>query len=130
MASDWPLARTPFFFIGPRPYRETELAAYIRREHRRGRHLAEILNDSYLDRRGGDALLRAVLRRPSLIRALRQDVADAFRLQEAELEQTRWGSGARAWEKRGERPLTRRKDGRESGAQANTFAPPECPPAG
>jgi hypothetical protein len=84
MAPGWPLARTPYFFIGPRPYREAELAAYIRREHRRGRHLTDILDDPYLDRRS-EALVRAVLRHPSLIRALREDVVDAIRLQETEL---------------------------------------------
>jgi hypothetical protein len=83
---EWPLARTPFYFIGPRPYREAELAAYIRREHRRGRPLAEILNDPYFDRRGHQGLLRAVLRQPGLIRALGQDVVDAIRLQESELQ--------------------------------------------
>jgi hypothetical protein len=79
------LARTPFyFFIGPRPYREAELAAYIRRHHRRGRRLAEILDDPYLRNRG--ALLRAVLGNPTLIRALGEDVAEAIRLQEDDLE--------------------------------------------
>jgi len=85
----WPLARTPYYFIGPRPYREAELAAYIRREHRRGRRLAEILDDPYVHNRGGRALLETVLGSPDLIRALGQDVADAIRLQEAELELTR-----------------------------------------
>jgi hypothetical protein len=73
-----PLERTPFFFIGPRPYREAELAAHIIREHGRGRDLDQILNDPYLERRGGRALVRAVLRRPDLIRALGRDVADAI----------------------------------------------------
>jgi hypothetical protein len=85
----WPLARTPFFFIGPRPFLEAELAAYIRREHRRGRRLAEILEDPYVHNRGGQALLRAVMSSPSLIRALGQDVVEAIRLQEGQLELTR-----------------------------------------
>lgn len=89
MASGWPLARTPFFFLGPRLYREAELAAYIRREHARGRNLAEILYDPYLNRHGSQALLHAVLRRSGLIRALRQDVADAIRLRQCELRQQR-----------------------------------------
>jgi hypothetical protein len=92
----WPLARTPFYFIGPRPFREAELAAYIRREHRRGRRLAEILDDPYVERRGRQGLVRAVLQRPSLIRALRQDVVDAILLHEGELRRTRSSlSGAR-----------------------------------
>ena len=64
--------------LGPRPFREAELAAYLRREHRGGRRLGEILNDPYIGRCGGQSVLWAVLRRPSLIQALRQDVADAF----------------------------------------------------
>jgi hypothetical protein len=85
----WPLARTPYYFIGPRPLREAELAAYIRREHRRGRRLAEVLDDPYIHNRGGRALLQAVLGSPALIRALGEDVADAIRVQEGELELTR-----------------------------------------
>ena len=93
----WPLARTPYYFIGPRPYREAELAAYIRRAHRRGRRLAEILDDPYVRNRGGRALLQTVMGNPGLIRALGQDVADAIRLQEGELELMRtWPSAARA----------------------------------
>jgi hypothetical protein len=83
--TDWPLENTPFYFIGPRRYREAEVAAYIRREHRRGRPLAEILNDPYFDRRCGEGLLRAVLQSPTLIRALGQDVVEAIRLQGSEL---------------------------------------------
>jgi len=31
MAAEWLLARSPFFFVRPRPYREAELAAFIHR---------------------------------------------------------------------------------------------------
>jgi hypothetical protein len=79
MATAGPLARTPFFFLGRRLYREAELAAYLRREHRRGRPVAEIVDDPYIGRCGGQSVLREVLRRPAVIRALRQDVADAIR---------------------------------------------------
>jgi hypothetical protein len=78
MAADEPLARTPFYFLGRRPYREAELAAYLRREHRRGRNLSEILDDPYVERCGGEAVLRAVFRRPSLIRSFAEHVADAI----------------------------------------------------
>jgi hypothetical protein len=80
-----PLDRTPFYFLGPRPYREAELAAHIHREHRRGRSLEEILRDPYLDRCGGRAVVRAVLRRPELIRALGRDVAEEIVRQHGEL---------------------------------------------
>lgn len=89
MAAQSPLARTPFFFLSPRVYRETEVAAFIHREHHRGRALADILHDPYVARCGGESIVRAVLRRPSLIRALRRDVADAIRLQGSELREGR-----------------------------------------
>jgi hypothetical protein len=69
----------PFFFLSRRRYREAELAAYLRREHRRGRRLAEILDDPYIERCGGQSVLRSVLRRPEVIRALGDDVGDAIR---------------------------------------------------
>ncbi len=72
------LTRTPFFFLGRRPYRETQLAAYLRREHRRGRHLTDIVTDPYVERCGGQSVLRAVLRSPQLIRALGDDVDEAI----------------------------------------------------
>jgi hypothetical protein len=89
----WPIERTPFYFLGPWPLREAELAAYIRREHRRGRRLAEIVDDPYVHNRGGRALLQAVLGSPTLIRALGEDVAEAIRMQGGELELSRtWAS--------------------------------------
>ncbi len=47
--------------------------------------MAEILNDPYLARRGGETMLRAVLSRPSLIGALKQDVLEAIRRSEGEI---------------------------------------------
>jgi hypothetical protein len=88
------LARTPFYFIGSRPYREAELAAYMRREHRRGRHLDEIVQDPYVARCGGPSLLRAALGRPDLIRAMWEDAAEAIRAGQAELPPRRLGRGA------------------------------------
>jgi len=73
-----PLARTPFYFLDRCPYHEAELAAYIRREHRRGRHLSEIVNDRYVDRCGGESVVHALLRRPGFVRALGQDVAETI----------------------------------------------------
>jgi hypothetical protein len=89
----WSLARTPFFFLGPRPFLEAELAAYIRRQHRRGRRLSEIVDDPYVTNRGDQALRRAVLGSPSLIRALGEDVVGAIRLRGTELELSRLGAG-------------------------------------
>ncbi len=44
------VARGPYYFIGPRPFREARLGSYIIEEHRRG-PLDEILADPYLTRR-------------------------------------------------------------------------------
>jgi hypothetical protein len=74
-----------FSFLGRDRDREAELAAHIRREHRRGRPLAVILGDPYVQRRGGRGVLREVLRRPQLIRALGRDVADAIAGEQAEV---------------------------------------------
>jgi hypothetical protein len=78
MAAEGPLARTPFFSFGRRPYREERLAAYIHREHRRGRHVSDILQDPYVARCGGGSVLRAVLRRRDLLDALGRDVERAI----------------------------------------------------
>jgi hypothetical protein len=78
MASPGPLARTPYFFSARRPFREERLLSYIRREHRRGRHLGAILGDSYVRRCGSPAFVWATLRDTSLIELLEADVRDAF----------------------------------------------------
>ncbi len=79
MASAGLLARTPFFSFGRRPYREERLAAHIRREHARGRHVSEILHDPYVARCGGPSVAHRVLGRSGLLDALERDVADAIR---------------------------------------------------
>jgi hypothetical protein len=82
------LVSAPFSFLGRDLDREAELAAHIRREHRRGRQLAAILDDPYVRRRGSRGVLRQVLRRPELIRALREDVAEAIRREQAAVVQS------------------------------------------
>jgi hypothetical protein len=78
MANAGPLARTPYFFAARRPFREERLLSYIRREHRRGRHLGEILDDAYVRRCGSRELVWATLRHTSLIELLEADVREAF----------------------------------------------------
>jgi hypothetical protein len=78
MSAGGPLARTPFYFLDRRPYHEAELAAYLRREHRRGRHLSEIVNDRYVERCGGESVIRVLLRRPSVVKALGEDVVQTI----------------------------------------------------
>ena len=52
--------------------------SYIRREHLRGRHLGEILDDPYVHRCGTREFVWATLRHTSLIALLEQDVCDAI----------------------------------------------------
>ena len=78
MASSDPLEGTPYYFAGPRPFREERLLSYIRREHRRGRHLGEILEDAYVSRCGSRAFVWATIRHTSLIELLEADVREAF----------------------------------------------------
>lgn len=78
MASQGPLGGTPYFFSARRPFREERLRSYIRREHRRGRHLGEILDDAYVRRCGSREFVWATLRHTSLIELLESDVREAF----------------------------------------------------
>jgi hypothetical protein len=77
MATRGSLVRTPFFAFGRRPYREERLAAYVHREHRRGRHLDEILADPYVAR-FRPSVVHSVLRQPRLLAQLQHDVANAI----------------------------------------------------
>jgi hypothetical protein len=78
MRTPGPLSRTPYFSFGRRPFREARLLSYIRRQHRRGRHLADILDDAYVRRCGSPELVWATLRDTTLIDLLEQDVLDAI----------------------------------------------------
>jgi hypothetical protein len=78
MAEAWSLSRTPYFFSARRPFREQRLLSYIRREHRRGRHLGEILDDPYVHRCGSREFVWATLRNTSLIELLDADIREAF----------------------------------------------------
>jgi hypothetical protein len=78
VATSDPLERTPYSFAGRRPFREERLVSYIRREHRRGRHLGEILDDAYVGRCGSGEFVWATLRHTSLIELLEADVREAF----------------------------------------------------
>jgi len=72
------LAGTPYYFAGRRPFREERLLSYIRREHRRGRHLGEIIEDAYVGRCGSREFVWETLRDTSLIELLEADVREAF----------------------------------------------------
>lgn len=71
------LFRNPFSFMGTRSQDEQRMAAYIIREHGRGRTLDEILDDPYVRNRTEGQELGRVLERPEVIHAIGQDVVRA-----------------------------------------------------
>ena len=73
--------RNPFSFLFARSGAEDRLAAYVVREHRRGRSLADILEDPYVRNRTTDQQRARLLERPDVIRAVGQDTVAAARAQ-------------------------------------------------
>ncbi len=78
VAEDDQLSGTPYFFAARRSFQEAELLSYIRREHRRGRHLGEIIDDPYVHKLGSREFLWATLRDTPLIELLDDDVREAI----------------------------------------------------
>jgi hypothetical protein len=74
----------PYFFSTRRRFREERLLSYIRREHRRGRHLTEILDDPYVTRCGSREFVWETLRDTQLIALLDEDVREAIQRESAE----------------------------------------------
>ena len=62
--------RNPFSFLFARSSAEERLAAYVIREHDRGRGLDEILQDRYLINRSTPSQRERLLDRPEVIRAI------------------------------------------------------------
>jgi hypothetical protein len=60
----------PFSFLFARPSKEERIAAYVVREHDRGRRLDEIIEDPYIRNRVTPRELARVLERPEVIEAL------------------------------------------------------------
>lgn len=85
MADEDPLEGTPYFFVGRRPYREERLLSYIRREHRKGRHLGEILDDPYVQRCGSKDFVWKTLTDTSLVELLEQDVREELQRASADV---------------------------------------------
>ena len=69
--------RNPFSFLGARSSGEDRIAAYVIREHERGRALGEILDDPYIKNRTTPNERARLLDRPEVIRALGQDTVEA-----------------------------------------------------
>ena len=65
--------RNPFSFLFARSSAEERVAAYVIREHHRGRRLDEILQDRYVQNRLSPQQQLRLLDRPEVIRAIGDD---------------------------------------------------------
>ncbi|HZQ63804.1 MAG TPA: hypothetical protein VFA66_01085 [Gaiellaceae bacterium] len=68
-----------FSFLGARSSQEDRVAAYVIREHDRGRALADILDDPYVRNRCSEQGVARVLERADVIKAIGDDMAEAVR---------------------------------------------------
>lgn len=62
--------RNPFSFLFAGSSKEERLAAYLIREHERGRPLHEIVEDPYVRNRASQSELPRILERPEVVEAL------------------------------------------------------------
>jgi hemerythrin-like domain-containing protein len=73
------LFRNPFSFLFTRSSAEEQVVAYLTREHRRGRALAEILQDRYVQNRLSEQQQARLLDRPDVVKALGEQDIDRAR---------------------------------------------------
>jgi hypothetical protein len=71
--------RNPFSFLFARSTQEERVAAYVIREHERGRSLEEILEDPYVRNRLSPAQQARLLDRADIIRAVGDDTVQSAR---------------------------------------------------
>jgi len=71
--------RNPFSFLFARSSQEDRVAAYVIREHERGRSLEEILDDPYVRNRLTPAQQARLLDRADIIRAVGDDTVESAR---------------------------------------------------
>lgn len=70
--------RSPFSFLFADSSKEERIAAYLIREHERGRRIDEVVHDPYIRNRMSDRQLARLLERPELVEALgRATVSEA-----------------------------------------------------
>ena len=69
--------RNPFSFLFTRSSQEDRLAAYVIREHERGRALGDILDDPYVTNRAHPQEIARLLDRPEVIHALGESTVAA-----------------------------------------------------
>ena len=75
MGAIGPFFRSVFSFLGARSSQEDRVAAYLIREHDRGRALNEILEDPYVRNRCSQSEVARVLDRPDVLKAIGDDLA-------------------------------------------------------
>jgi hypothetical protein len=73
------ILRNPFSFLFARSSAEEQVVSYVTREHRRGRRLAEILQDRYVENRLSPQQQARLLERPDVVHALGEQDIDAAR---------------------------------------------------
>ena len=66
-----------FSFLGTRSTQEERVAAYVIREHDRGRTLDDILDDPYVKNRCTPPEIARILDRPDVLKAIGDDMAEA-----------------------------------------------------
>ncbi|MBD0338329.1 MAG: hypothetical protein ICV67_03480 [Thermoleophilia bacterium] len=76
--------RNPFSFLFAKSSLEERLAAYVIREHDRGRELDEILEDRYLVNRTTPSQRQRLLDRPEVIRAIGDDAIESAKTSASE----------------------------------------------
>ena len=74
------LFRNPLSFLFERSSQEDRLAAYVIREHDRGRTLEDILSDRYILNRTTSSQLQRLLENPEVVRTLGQDTIESVRM--------------------------------------------------
>ena len=77
MAGEKSFWRNPFSFLFAGRRYEKQVAAYIVREHRRGRSLKDIVDDPYVRNRCSEQEIARVLERPEVVHALGDDIVAA-----------------------------------------------------
>jgi hypothetical protein len=70
---------SPFGFLFAKSSAEDRIAAYVIREHDRGRAIDAILDDSYVKNRLKPAEIERVIERPDVLRHIGDDMAEAAR---------------------------------------------------
>jgi hypothetical protein len=73
------LLGSPFSFLFARSGAEDRVAAYVLREHARGRSLGEILEDRYVQNRLTPQQVTRLLDRPEMVHALGDDTIESAR---------------------------------------------------